>query len=179
MKLKGSEHRYGIVARALHWGIALLLIGLSGLGLYMAELSYYDANYKSSVDLHRSLGVLTALLIALRMTWALFDFRPPLSTDLSSREQRAATLVHRSLYLLMVLLPIAGYLVSTADGRGVDVFGLFELPALLPAATGREEWAGELHEGLAMALWFLLVVHVGAAFKHHFIDKGDTLKKML
>ncbi|VAW85463.1 hypothetical protein MNBD_GAMMA18-1864 [hydrothermal vent metagenome] len=179
MKLKGSEHRYGVIARALHWGIALLLIGLSGLGLYMVELSYYDADYKSSVDLHRSLGVLTALLIMLRMIWARFDFRPPLSADLTPLEHQAATWTHRFFYLLMVLLPIAGYLVSTADGRGVEVFGLFELPALLPAATGREEWAGDLHEGLAIALWLFLVVHMAAAFKHHFFDKNDTLKKML
>ena len=177
--MKGNQDRYGLVARLLHWLVALLLLSLCGLGFYMTELSYYDANYKSSFDLHRSLGVLTASLIVLRMIWALLDQRPPLGANLKRIERRAAKAVHHIFYLLMGLLPIAGYLVSTADGRAVEVFGLFSIPAWLPAASGREEWAGDLHEGLAITLLILVLVHVGAALKHHFIDKDDTLKKML
>lgn len=179
VQLKGSQYRYGLLARLLHWLVAVLLLSLCGLGFYMTELSYYDANYKSSFDLHRSLGILTASLIGVRLVWALLDQRPPLSPNLTPIERRAAKSVHHLLYLIMALLPIAGYLVSTADGRGVEVFGLFTIPAWLPAAKGREEWAGDLHEGLAITLLVLVVVHVGAALKHHFIDKDDTLKKML
>ncbi len=179
MRLRGDDEKYGLLAKAFHWLIAILLIVLCGLGFYMTELSYYDPDYKSSFDLHRSLGMVTALLIGLRIIWALFDYRPVMGSSLKSYERVVAKVVHRLMYLLMILLPIAGYLVSTADGRGVEVFGLLTIPALLSAEKGREEWAGDLHEGLAIALLVMAVLHMLAALKHHFVDKDDTLKKML
>ncbi len=179
MKLKGNTPYYGLLAKLLHWLVAILLLCLCGLGFYMTELDYYDANYKSSFDLHRSLGVLTALLIMLRIFWATLDIRPKLSARLTRFERIAATATHHSMYLLMVMLPIAGYLVSTADGRAVEVFGWLSIPALLAAEKGREEWAGDLHEALAITLLVLIALHLAAVLKHHFIDKDDTLKRML
>ena len=178
MQITGNSQRYGLLARWLHGSIALLLLIQCGLGFYMMELSYYDANYKSSFDLHRSLGVLTALLIVIRLCWVLWDDRPPLAATLKPLERIAAKTVHLLLYLIMVLIPVAGYLVSTADGRGVEVFGWFSIPALLVAEKGREEWAGDLHEGLAILLLVLVVLHVSAALKHHFVDKNNILKRM-
>lgn len=179
MQIRGDQYRYGLLARVLHWVIALLLLLMCGLGFYMVELSYYDANYKWSFELHRSLGVITGLLILIRLLWVLFDCRPPLDETLTKMERIAAKSVHFVLYLLMVLLPVAGYLVSTADGRGVEVFGMLTVPALLAAEKGREEWAGDLHEGFAVLLLLLLVIHVAAVIKHHFFDKNNTLKRML
>jgi len=176
---KGNQHRYGPLARLLHWGIALLLLGQIGLGLYMVELSYYDPFYNRAFDLHKSLGVLTFGLILLRLVWAVVDVRPPISASLKSWEKKAAKAVHHILYLLMVVIPVTGYLVSTADGRGVEVFGLFEVLALLPGEKGREEWTGDLHFYLALTLLGLVVVHTAAALKHHFVERGDALKKML
>jgi cytochrome b561 len=176
---RGDQQQYGMIAKSLHWLIALLIFAQAGLGFYMSDLDYYDPLYKRAFDLHKSTGVLTFVLIILRLLWAWVDVRPPLAASMKSWEKLAASSVHQLLYLLMVLIPLAGYLVSTADGRAVDVFGLFELPALLPAEKGREEWAGDLHEGLAVFLLLLVVGHVMAALRHHFINKDSTLRKML
>ncbi len=175
---KSTNDRYGRIARLLHWGMALLLIALFVTGWWATELGYYDPLYRVIPDLHRGLGVLAGALIVLRLAWLLVDRRPAL--NVSRRWERlAARLGHGLLYLLMVLVPISGYLMSTADGRGVDVFGLFELPALLSPSSGREEWAGRAHYLLAFGGAWLVVLHVAAALKHQFIDRDGTLRKMI
>lgn len=176
---KSTAARYGLIARLLHWGMALLLLALFVLGWWATELTYYDPLYRVIPDLHRSLGVLAALLIVLRLLWRWQDRRPEPTASMSFWEHLAARIGHALLYLLMVLLPISGYLMSTADGRAVDVFGLFEIPALLAPSSGREEWAGALHYYLGYGGAWLVLVHVAAALKHQFIDRDDTLRKMI
>lgn len=177
--LKSTTDRYGLIARALHWSMALLLLALFVLGWWATELTYYDPLYRIIPDLHRSLGVLAALLIGLRLGWWLLDRRPQPSARASSWERWAARLVHALLYALMVLLPISGYLMSTADGRGVDVFGLFQLPALLPPSSGREEWAGAVHYYLGYGGAWLVLLHVAAALKHQLLDRDGTVRRMI
>jgi cytochrome b561 len=80
---------------------------------------------------------------------------------------------------LMLALMIAGYLISTADGRPIDVFNLFSVPATLHGLADQEDIAGEVHEILAWALVLLAGVHALAALKHHFINRDSTLLKML
>lgn len=176
---RNGPDRYGRIARLLHWSLALLLTALFALGWWATELDYYDPWYRTVPDLHRSLGVLALALALIRVGWALFDRRPaPLAVS-SRWQHRAAVAAHLLLYLAMLAIPATGYLLSTADGRPVQVFGLFEVPALLPAASGREEWAGELHYLLAFGAAYLVLLHLAAALKHHFIDRDGTLRKMI
>lgn len=175
---KSTTDRYGRLARLLHWGIALLLIAVFALGWWTVELSYYDPLYRTIPDLHRSLGVLAAVLIMLRILWKVIDGRPA-TAGRYAWERLAAKAGHLTLYVLMVAVPVTGYLMSTADGRAVDVFGLFELPALLPASSGREDLAGRVHYLLAFGGAWLVLLHVAAAFKHQFIDRDGTLRKMI
>jgi len=174
-----TPDRYGLVARLLHWGMALLLVALFVLGWWATELSYYDPLYRIIPDLHRSLGIVAAVLIVLRLLWWLVDRRPDPAPGASRWMVLAARAGHGLLYLCMILLPISGYLMSTADGRPVSVFGLFEVPALLPASSGREEWTGMLHYYLGYGGAWLVLLHVAAALKHQFIDRDDTLRKMI
>jgi cytochrome b561 len=176
---KETVDRYGLIARLLHWGMAVLLTALFVLGWWATELSYYDPLYRIVPDLHRSLGVLAAVLIVLRLIWSLIDRKPAVLADGKRWERVMAKAGHWVLYALMVLVPISGYLLSTADGRGVDVFGLFELPALLPASSGREEWAGLAHYLLGFGGAYLVLIHAAAALKHQFIDRDGTLRKMI
>jgi len=179
MSWRNSSTGYGSTARLLHWLTALAFFGLFGLGLYITSLSYYDPFYKQGFLLHKSLGVLFFLAAAARVAWAISDRKPPLAASLTRFEHLAATATHGLLYLLTLAIPLTGYLISTADGRGVPVFGLFEIPALLPAADGREEIAGRVHLGLALFAMGLVGMHALAALKHHFFDRDDTLRKML
>lgn len=176
---RNSSERYGLMARLLHWSLALLLIALFALGWWATELSYYDRLYRIVPNLHRSLGVLAAVLIVIRLAWTLYDRRPRPVPGSPRWQSVVAHATHGVLYLLMLALPISGYLISTADGRSVDVFGLFELPALLAPSSGREDWAGQVHYWLAFGGAYLVLLHVAAALKHQFIDRDGTLRRMI
>ncbi|WP_198946608.1 cytochrome b [Kiloniella majae] len=174
---------YGWVARLLHWSIAVAATGLFGLGLYMVELSYYDPAYKTYPGLHKSIGILVAILMVCRLIWRLANFVPlPLSNSTAKKqrlEHRAASLVHFLLYALPFALFLSGYLISTADGRPIFVFDVIKVPALFPPSKGLEDTAGLIHEIIAWSLAGFVILHALAALKHHFINKDRTLKRML
>jgi len=177
--IRNTEVRYGIVTISLHWLTAIVAITLFGLGLWMTDLSYQDAWYTKAPFLHKSVGILLFILTLLRIAWMLSNPKPLPPAGSPVWEQRVAVLVHGLLYILLLTIMISGYLISTADGRGISVFGWFEVPALPWAIADQEDIAGEIHEILAFSLMGLVVLHAGAAFKHHFLSKDDTLRRML
>lgn len=178
MMWRNTRDNYGLINIGLHWMMVVAIAVLLPLGLWMTGLDYYDPWYRKGPDLHRAIGVLTGAVLLLRLAWRIGNRAPdPLSA--SDWESKAALLVHRLLYLLPLLLVISGYLISTADGRGVSVFGWFEIPATLQGLEGQEDIAGEVHFILAMILLAVVTLHAGAALRHHFILKDDTLLRML
>lgn len=178
MMWRNTKSGYGLIQIGLHWITTLLVAMLLPLGLWMTGLDYYDPWYRRGPDLHRSIGVLLGLVMLARIAWRLFNPQPqPLSS--SAWEIRLAKAAHRLLYLLPLLLVISGYLISTADGRPVDVFGWFELPATLQGIEGQEDIAGDVHFALAMILLTLIVLHLLAALRHHYVFKDATLRRML
>jgi len=177
--LRNTNSTYGLVAVALHWVVALAVIGLFVLGLWMTELDYYDPWYKAAPDIHRSIGVLLFLAVAVRLAWRLMDSPPPPMSTHTAIERRLARIAHGLLYLLLFAVMIAGYLVSTADGRPVSVFGLFEVPATFSGLENQEDMAGDIHLALAVTLVSLAGLHALAALKHQFIDRDGTLMRML
>lgn len=174
-----SPTGYGWVAIALHWGMALLLTGLFGVGVYMVDLTYYDPGYKLYPDLHRAFGVVAFALVLVRLAWRALDGAPDLEPGMAAWERAAAHGAHWAMYGLMLAIPVTGYLISTADGRGIDIFGWFELPAVLPASKGREETAGWIHRWLSYGMAGLVCAHTAAALKHHFLNRDRTLVRML
>ncbi|VEC17452.1 putative cytochrome [Citrobacter portucalensis] len=91
----------------------------------------------------------------------------------------AAALGHLALYLLLFSIFISGYLISTADGKAISVFGWFDIPATLANAGTQADLAGSLHLWLAWIVVILSLLHGLMALKHHFIDNDDTLNRML
>ena len=175
--IKNSTESYGAMAIALHWLMAITIFGTFGLGLYMVELNYYDRWYKRAFDIHKSIGICLALMWAIRITWRKIN---PLPNPLSSKswEVTSANIVHRLLYIGLLVLFISGYLISTADGRPIAVFGWFEIGATL-TFDKQEDIAGVVHEITAWALSLMVLLHMSGALKHHFIDKDRTLLRML
>jgi cytochrome b561 len=173
---RNTQDHYGWISIGLHWLVALAVVGLFGLGLWMTGLTYYDAWYRRAPDLHKGVGVLLFFVMLARLAWHLGNARPRLSG--TPWEQRSARLVHGLLYFLLTALMVSGYLISTADGRAIDVFGLFSIPASL---TGKrqEDIAGVVHEVIAYGVIALAALHALAAFKHHYVDHDNTLKRML
>lgn len=175
--LKNTENRYGWVSIGIHWLMALVIFGMFGLGLYMVDLTYLHEHYKLAPDIHRSVGILLLLLLIFRLVWRVANVVPEIMGE--NWEKLIALWVHRGHYLFMFALMISGYLISTADGRAIDVFNWFEMPALLPAEKGREEVAGFIHMLLAWGFMGYVAMHAAAALKHHFIDKDVTLLRMI
>ena len=179
MRWRNDSSRYGLLSILLHWIVAVCAFGMFGLGFWMVDLDYYSSWYKTAPDLHKSIGLCLLALMLFRLFWRRFSPQPmPLSSH--GRWTRLASRAgHWLLYALMLLLMLSGYLISTADGRGISVFGLFEVPASLTGIADQEDIAGLIHEWLAWALVIFASLHGLVALKHHFIDRDATLKRML
>ncbi len=177
MPIKNTPDVYGWVSVVVHWLSALVFFGLFALGLWMTSLDYYHPWYKQGPDLHRSLGVLLVALSLGRWCWQWLNPRPHLA--MPNWQRRLAVGVQQLFYLLFVLMLLSGYAITTAKGQPLEVFNWFSIPALLPEIAQLEDIAGEVHEWLAYGFVALVALHAGAAFKHHFINKDNTLLMML
>ncbi len=179
MRFGNTRQSYGVISVSLHWLMAILVIGLFPLGLYMTGLGYYDPWYQAAPALHRSFGLVMLTLLLLRLVWRFATPLPePVGNDIPLL-RRVAEWIHWSFYLLLFAIAGSGYLISTADGRGIEFFGWFTVPALIPGFDRMEDVAGEIHLVLAVVLMLLVALHTLAALKHHFIDRDTTLVRML
>jgi cytochrome b561 len=177
--LRNTPETYGLVTKCLHWGIAIGIIGMLWLGWWMVGLSYYDAWYNRGLALHRALGMMVLGLACLLLLWKLISPSPGLQKKLKPWEKLGAHMGHGLLLLAMFAIPITGYLISTSAGKGFSMFGLFEIPALLPKSKATRDMAITAHYTLAYGLIAVIVLHAGAAIKHQIINKDGTLKRML
>ena len=174
----GRDH-YGLVAIGFHWSIAIAFVGLVGLGAWMVGLTYYDPWYNDSLALHKAVGIVVLALALAKFGWKLADRKPGYGPEVRAYERAGATATHWVLNALIVVLPVTGYLISTSEGAGIDVFGLFEVPAFFDVSTGTRDLAIDIHYYLAYGGIALVGIHAIAALKHTFIDKGSTLIRML
>lgn len=177
MKWRNSDAGYGLISIVLHWLVAGGSIGLFGLGLWMVELGYYHPWYRQAPQLHKSVGLLLFGIMLLQLLWRHGNARP--APIVSALQIKAAVAVHSLLYVLLLAVTLSGYLISTADGRDIEVFGLFSVPATLSGLEQQEDIAGRIHQLLAFALMGLATLHAAAALKHHFVDRDRTLTRML
>lgn len=175
--------RYGTVAMTLHWLIALAIIGLLIVGTYMTDLARDDPNRFALYQLHKSFGLSVLVLSVFRVGWRLANPAPALPAGMAPWERWAANLTHLAFYVLIIVMPLSGWAVASSSTSGVPTlwFGLFEVPMMpgIPADRGVHEQAEEVHELLGNIMIGLLLLHVGAALKHHFWDGDTVLKRML
>jgi cytochrome b561 len=176
MRIRDTFNGYGLVTWSLHWLMAVAIVGVFALGLWMVGLDYYSPWYTTAPDIHRSLGMLLLFALALRFAWRLLAIKPS-SAELKPAERRASQIVHWGFYPLLLALLVSGYLISTADGKAVSVFGWFEVPATLHG-PGQEDAAGYIHFLLAWITMILAAVHTLAAIKHHVVDRSRILSRM-
>ncbi|MDD2048139.1 cytochrome b [Pseudomonas putida] len=179
MQLRNSSSRYGLVSIVMHWGVALAVFGLFGLGLWMMGLDYYSPWRKEAPDLHKSIGLVLLAVMLVRVAWRFISPPPPALPNHGKLTRVASKAGHGLLYVGLFAVMTAGYLISTADGVGIPVFGLFEVPALVSDLPDQADVAGAIHFYLAWGLVIFAGLHGLAALKHHFIDRDATLKRML
>lgn len=176
MRVTDTTSSYGIVTWALHWVMFVAILVVFGLGLWMVDLDYYSPWYTKAPDIHRSVGMLLLFALVFRLAWRALNPKPS-DAELTRFERIASAIVHWGFYPLLFALLISGYLISTAAGKPVSVFGWFDVPATL-TGSGQESTSGYIHMILAWTTIGLVAIHALAAIKHQLWDKGHTLTRM-
>jgi cytochrome b561 len=170
--------RYTGVARLLHWIVAILVLLTIPAGFMLMRLPPGKLQ-DTLFDLHRSVGVLLFVLVVIRLAWRLGHPPPPLPGDLPTWQHVLSGIVHRLLYLLLLVQPIVGWWGTSAFGAPIKVFWLFQLPPLV----AKDEAAAKIilgwHAGIGIALAAIVATHIGAALYHHFVRRDDVLRRML
>ena len=173
-----DEARYTRIAIALHWAIAALILCTFPLGLYMADLPL--SPHKLRVySYHKWIGVTVFGLAALRLAWRATHRPPPLPQAVPAWQRRAAHGVHWLLYALLLAIPLSGWLHSSATGVPTVYLGLWQLPDVVAKDKALAAALKLAHQTLNFTLLALVVLHVAAALKHHFVDRDRVLARML
>jgi cytochrome b561 len=170
--------RYTAVAQALHWLVAALVMTMFGLGWYMAGLPLSQRKF-DLFQLHKSLGLTVFVLVALRLAWRLSHPPPPLPARLPAWERAAARATHALFYGLLLAQPLIGFVQSNAANFPLVLWGVLPLPALIGTDEALGETLVTVHQAVAAVLLALIVLHVAAALRHHFLLKDDVLRRML
>lgn len=178
MKLGNTKDSYGIVSKSFHWVMALGIIFLLILGFYMHGLPSSPDKF-ALYGLHKSIGAILLFLVILRFVWRVGGLIPLLPDNIPNWQKISANLIHYALYGLMFLMPLSGWFMSSAAGYPVSIFGLVTLPALISPNRELVGLFKEFHEIFAWGIIALLVLHILAAVKHHFIDRDNILRRML
>ncbi len=184
--IRNTRTTYGTVAITLHWIIAALIIGMLGVGLYMVRQPLFEPSTFTLYQLHKSVGFVVLALVALRILWKITSITPELPTEIPLWEKLAAHLGHFSLYVLMFLMPLSGWLLVSSSPLGLPsvFFNLFEIPHLpIPEFLGQKAqvstFVTAVHGWAAYVLIAVILVHIGAALKHYFLSKDKVLQRML
>lgn len=172
-----SAMRYSTPAIVLHWLVALLIFVAFPLGVYMHELPLSPGKLKL-YSYHKWIGITLLMLVALRVTWRLTHTPPPLPVDMAVWQRRASQAVHGLLYLLMIAIPLSGWLMSSAKGFQTVWFGVLPLPDLVEKNRELGDFLAGVHQALNFTLLALVIMHVGAALQHHFIERRPFLQRM-
>lgn len=172
------RNRYSTVSLLFHWGIALAV--LAQVLLITAHEATEGAISREFTSAHKALGLTILVVTLARIGWRLANPALPLPPGTPAWQRIGARATHVGFYLLMIGLPLGGWAASSAAGRDISWFGLFNWP-LLPLPQSRE-LAGQFmdaHEAGVKVLYVLLALHVLAALKHHFVDRDNVLHRMI
>lgn len=172
--------RYSRGAIVLHWLVAVLIMLNFAAAWVSEDMSKPDR--AMIMGYHKAIGITILLLTLLMIVWRVAHRPPALADTLKAWEAALARVTHAAFYFLLLAIPLAGWAMVSAfgKGKGVSIFGLFTMPAL-PVAHDKPtaEMFYEMHEVLATLMLVLFVLHVVGALKHHFIDKDGTMRRVV
>ena len=178
MLTRNNSQAWGSLSIGLHWLTFILILSLAMVGLIMTDLA--NGPLKIQVyALHKSFGLTVLALTFIRLLWRLFSITPVVTANTPKWQKWIAKLTHGVLYVLLFAMPISGWLYNSAAGFPLKYFGLFKLPKLSGYDPQLKQLAGDAHETFFYILALLMLMHAGAALKHHYLDKDNTLIRML
>ena len=172
-----ANSRYGTLAILLHWLTALLVVAGFTLGLSMVGLPFSRQKLEW-YSWHKWIGITVWLLTCVRLAWR-WTHSPPLMEPMPAWQHRAARVSHVLLYVLLLTIPLSGWVYSSATGVQVVYLGLVPLPDLVAKDRGLADVLKSVHVALNFTLAALVCIHGAAALKHHFIDRDPVLRRML
>ena len=169
---------YTAIAKLFHWGMAFIFAGIFALGFVMTDMPLSPEKLQYYAW-HKWAGVCVFVLVWLRLVWRVLNPPPAYPSTLSPLVKLAAHLSHAAMYGLMIVIPVSGWLMSSAKGVPTVWFGVIPLPDLIQKDKELGHLLKNVHQTLNYLLLLLIAGHVAAALKHHFIEKDDILKRML
>jgi len=170
---------YDPVAKTLHWLMAAAIVVMIGLGLFMVAQPPSLSTFRL-FDLHKSTGLTLMVLAILRLGWRWHRGAPePLTQGTKRWELWLAHVVHVLLYVLMIGIPIIGWIGASASGLPMTFFGIAPIPSIFPSGEMQQRFFLGLHDWLNWLLVFTLFLHVAGALKRHFVLGDATLRRML
>ena len=178
MSLKNTSNSYGSLAIALHWLMAVMIIALIFVGFTMGDMP--DGAEKWEIyDMHKATGLVILTLALFRWYWMLSNAKPNPVEGLSKAEIGISHATKWILMLAMLAMPIAGIVMSLAGGHAINFYGLFTIDGFAEKNEALSHFAHEAHEMGAIVIALVIILHLLAALKHHFIKKDNTLNRML
>lgn len=178
MTLKNNAARWGAVSQAFHWISVLLIITIATIGLTMGEMAASPLKIRIYA-LHKSLGLTLLAIVLARLAWRAYAGASPPVPGMPRWQRIAADASHWGLYALMLGMPLTGWWLNSSAGYPLQWFGLVNLPKIAATDEARNALATSLHVAGFWLLATLVVVHAGAAWFHHLIQRDITLLRML
>lgn len=178
LKEPNSDSSWGAPAKLFHWLVAALIFTQFGLGWLAASWRLSPTKLNLFVW-HKSTGMVILALVLVRLLWRLANPTPALPADTPAWERAAARVSHALLYVVMIAMPLTGWINNSAAGIPFRIFRQIPLPALVAPDKHMAELAALAHFSLFLAFAALLVLHIGAALRHHFVKRNNVLTRML
>ena len=178
MPNQSPPSRYSAVAQAFHWIIAALIVTQFALGWSGEDLPL-GARKLVLLARHKSFGMTILVLAALRLLWRLFNRPPELPAGMTNVERTLAKGTHVLFYVLLFVMPLTGWMMSSAKNYSVSWFDQFTWPNLISPSESAFNLLRAVHDTLSWLLFTIALLHILAALKHHFWNKDDVLKRML
>jgi cytochrome b561 len=178
--LINSTRAFGLVSRSIHWAMAVMILCLIPIGLFVSVLPKSSDDRGQFLAAHQSLGLTVLALVLVRLAWLAMSPAPPLLDGLSSSERFLARATRLCLYLIVIGFPLSGFLVNVFQGEPVDLYGWTSATHFAPNARAAA-FASAVHAVvLPLAFYAAIFAHVGAAMKHHFIDRrAGEIRRMI
>ena len=178
MSWKNTSNHYGTLSMAFHWLMFLLLIAVFA-SIELRSLYPKGSDPREAIKaLHFMLGLLVLLLVVIRLAFRFLQSTPDIVPPMSSKQNIIANVMHGALYLLMIVLPILGWFVLSAAGKDIIFFGL-QLPPLIAVDKDLADQLEDIHKSIGELGYYLIGLHAVAALFHHYIQKDNTLTRML
>lgn len=179
MHIRNTKEDYGLIAKVLHWLIALVMITLIAIGWYMVSLSDEDVLYWRLLDAHEAAGLSLFILLPLKIVWMRISPNPGYESSLAEWERLIATAVRWLFMLAVLVIPLSGFLFVATNGEAVHLYDLITIPDIGTVSKGVRDRLSDIHYYVSYGCAGLIVIHILAALKHQFIDGNRSLRRMI